>query len=405
MTKPLTNTPACLAVRDRRGQQWIDLALGAVAPLGAGDVVEQTIRERLALAWSESCGMVSDNASSMDAAWRQDQRLACFQSAHCVGSTDQANELALWLARSSGARDGYRVLTLLGSRHGASHTLRSASGRPEWQTADGPLSPGFRHVSAGSKAALEKAIDDSVVAVILSPIDWSRGGRPFDPEYLQAVQSLCREHSLALIVDETLVAPGVSGDLGFWRLAGLEPDWLTLGTGWFFGLSGGLVLGRTASAETPAWERGDVQANQAVGGDASERWRGFEPWGWNRGDSHLLWTAFHETLRLLQPILASESTAALTRWHAQLQELKSGFDFVRVLQFQGWWATISLDIPACELLATCERLGIRLPATGDSTVLLCPPVTCQPEEVDQTVKLIRQTLEMIETAATADTSS
>ncbi len=266
---------------------------------------------------------------------------------------------------------------------------------------DGPVCAGFRHLKPGSTSAIEKAIDESVAAVMISPVDWSRGGVPFEVSYLQAVQSICRDKSVAFILDETKIAPGMSGSLGFWAQAGLEPDWLTLGTGWFYGLPGGVVLSRMDhdgvidrnGSRTRQNERSGMNAALSAMGCFSEQ-----------SPVHRL--VFRHTAVMIEQVFAANShQIPLQEWAARLQELKNGFDFVREIAQQGWWTTLALDIPAAELVTTAEKLKLRLRATGDSTVLVCPPVVCQSDEIDQTVKLLRQTLEMIETASTAETLS
>ncbi len=401
MAPSSASSSSCLTVRDRQDQIWLDLALGATMPLGASAASHADILQTVAPEWTAELASLRDDSDSLDELLSGHKAFSGFTFARFVASTDEANELALWLARSSGARDGYRVITLLGSQHGGSLALRSASGRPDWQSMDGPVCAGFRHVKPASTTAIEKAIDESVVAVMISPIDWSRGGVPFDLAYLQEVQAICRKQSVAFILDESKVAPGVSGDLGFWAHAGLQPDLLTLGTGWFYGMPGGVVLSRLDHADlvdrsgVNSTDRGASTLNQVL-----------TAMGCFSEPSPVHRVAFRQTMAALERVSTAKTHQdSLSRWTARLEELKTGFDFVREIAQQGWWTTLALDIPAAELVATAAKQKLYLRATGDSTVLACPPVVCQPDEIDQTVKLLRLTLEMIETASTAETLS
>ncbi len=399
MTQSTVSSSSCLTVRDRQGQAWVDLTLGATLPLGANATSYADVLQSVAPEATSTVASLSDRRDSVDELLSNHKAFSGFTFARFAASSDEANELAIWLARSSGARDGYRVLTLLGSQHGGSLALRSASGRPDWQSMDGPVCSGFRHIKPGSTSAIEKAIDESVAAVMIAPIDWSRGGVPFEPSYLQEVQTICRNKSVAFILDETKAAPGLSGDLGFWSHAGLEPDLLTLGTGWFYGLPGGVVLSRMDHAAIVdrsgigLTDRGVGTLNNALSamGCFSEQ-------------SPLHRVAFRQMTTAIERIIEEKTyQSTLSQWSLRIEELKNGFDFVRNIAQQGWWTTLALDIPAAELVTTAAKLKLHLRATGDSTVLACPPVACQPDEIDQTIKLLRQTLEMIETASTAET--
>ena len=60
-----------------------------------------------------------------------------------------------------------------------------------------------------------------------------------DPAYLQAVEALCREHDLLLIVDEVQTGAGRTGKLLASENAGIHPDVVTMAKG----LGGGLPIG------------------------------------------------------------------------------------------------------------------------------------------------------------------
>ena len=65
-----------------------------------------------------------------------------------------------------------------------------------------PYTPGFRLVPYGDLAALEAAIDDSTVAVLLEPIQ-GESGVIIPPEgYLQQVRTLCNSTGVLMMADE-----------------------------------------------------------------------------------------------------------------------------------------------------------------------------------------------------------
>src|SRR5690606_32202008 len=143
-------------------------------------------------------------------------------------SAAQANEWAIRIARTLAAdreenqSSRYRIITLLGSDHGDTLACRSASGQVAGQAVGGPLAAGFQHVAPGDLRGLSKAVDTNTAAVLLSPVDWNRGGEPLPAEYLTEVRQLCDTHAALLIVDETRLPPAVSGQWFFHQTQGVE---------------------------------------------------------------------------------------------------------------------------------------------------------------------------------------
>src|SRR5690606_33869579 len=124
---------------------------------------------------------------------------AAFADVCLVPSATEANEAAIGIARviaaaqsdsgdSGAGTPRERIITLLGSIHGDTLACRSASGRIADQLHGGPLMAGFRHIAPGDVRALSKAVDETTAAVLLAPVDWSRGGEPFDADYLLEVR-------------------------------------------------------------------------------------------------------------------------------------------------------------------------------------------------------------------------
>jgi len=301
--------------------------------------------------------------------------LADFDRCYLAPSASDANEMAILAARAVFKAEKYRVITLLGSDHGQTYAMRSASGRSECQGFDGPVAPGFRHVMPGEIAAMKKAIDPMTAAVCISPINGSRGGEPFDTEYLVAVESLCREHKLLLILDETQLPPGIGGSWFFYQRAGITPDIVTVSSGWMGGLPGGMTLFNNANFS-------DSDYIEALGSP-----RDFP---------------------LLRSIVGATSQAINTEhclqkidetadaWAAIVDELVSGFDFIRGCVHAGLWTTIDFDLPAIDVARVALAQGLRLKVTGESTLLICPPINITGDTLLKSIEPLRSALESIE---------
>src|ERR1700687_3396285 len=140
----------------------------------------------------------------------------------------EANECAVKLARKWGGRGKYVVVSAYGSFHGRTLATLHATGQPEKHEMFQPLPEGFRHVAWDDPEALEDAIDPSVAAVLLEPVQGEGGVNPPTPAYFAAVRRICDERGVLFMVDEIQTGLGRTGKwFGFEHL-GVRPDVVTL---------------------------------------------------------------------------------------------------------------------------------------------------------------------------------
>lgn len=155
----------------------------------------------------------------------------------------EANECALKLARKY-SFDKYgenrnRVVGLRNSFHGRTVTTLSATGQDVFHQYFFPFTEGFAFAEAGNVDSLLETIDDTTCAVMLECIQGEGGVIALEPAYLQAVESICREKDLLLIIDEVQTGAGRTGKFFAYQHAGLHPDVVTMAKG----LGGGLPVG------------------------------------------------------------------------------------------------------------------------------------------------------------------
>ncbi|WP_286784508.1 aspartate aminotransferase family protein, partial [Pseudomonas sp. UBA3153] len=104
-------------------------------------------------------------------------------------------------------------------------------------------------------AALQAAVDDDTVAILLEPVQGDAGVIPATLEYLQGAERLCRERGLLLILDEVQTGIGRCGSLLAEELYGVRADIVTLGKG----LGGGVPLAALlARGNAGCFEPGDL---------------------------------------------------------------------------------------------------------------------------------------------------
>ncbi|WP_313518778.1 aminotransferase class III-fold pyridoxal phosphate-dependent enzyme, partial [Pseudomonas sp.] len=154
------------------------------------------------------------------------------EQAYFLNSGAEANEAAVQLARKWGRlhRGGARkVISASQSGHGLTFGALSEQGEAH---------NGFGSVPFNDLAALQAAVDDDCVAVLLEPVQGDAGVIPATLEYLQGAERLCRERGLLLILDEVQTGIGRCGSLLAEELYGVRADIVTLGKG----LGGGVPL-------------------------------------------------------------------------------------------------------------------------------------------------------------------
>lgn len=148
-------------------------------------------------------------------------------------SGGEAMDLAIKVCRGYGGRP--RILSAHGGYHG--HTgLAMAAGDKAYREPFGIQLPGFEQVPFDDLPALDRALDDSVAAVVLEPVPATLGMPICSDDYLPGVERLCRERGAAFIVDEVQTGLGRTGRCWAYEHWGLSPDVVVTGKG----LSGGI---------------------------------------------------------------------------------------------------------------------------------------------------------------------
>ncbi len=169
-----------------------------------------------------------------------------------ANSGAESNEGAIKTARKY-SRDKYPekkdtrhvIITLENSFHGRTMATLSATGQDYFHHNFHPFLQGFVHVPAGDIDAMDKAMNDTVCAVMLEPIQGEGGVVPLSKEYILAVQKLCKERDILLIADEVQTGVGRTGTFLASQQVDLMPDVVTLAKG----IGGGLPLGAVLFSE------------------------------------------------------------------------------------------------------------------------------------------------------------
>ena len=153
----------------------------------------------------------------------------------------EANENALHLARRHTGRQA--VVSVKGGWHGrTAATLACTDGARYEEAARRSGIPLSRKVPFNDSAALEAALDESVAAFIVEPVQGFAGARDCDPAFLRAARALCRQHGVVLIFDEVQCGVGRCGAFSAAESFGVVPDVITFAKGLGAGIPIAAVL-------------------------------------------------------------------------------------------------------------------------------------------------------------------
>ncbi len=276
----------------------------------------------------------------------------------------EANECAIKLARRFGGRGRHVVVSAYGSFHGRTLATLHATGQPAKHEPFQPLPEGFRHVEWNDVAALEAALDPSVAAVLLEPVQGEGGVNPASAEYFAGVRRLCDERGVLFMVDEVQTGLGRTGRwFGFQHL-GVQPDVITMAKA----LGNGVPIGA-------CWARGDVAAVFEPGDHAT-----------TFGGQPLATAAARAVLATME---AEDVPARAARAGARLTERLSALPGVAGVRGQGLLLAVELDgHDARTVNAALLDAGLVANAVTPTALRLAPSLLISDAEIDEAVALI-----------------
>ncbi len=286
-----------------------------------------------------------------------------------TNSGAEAIECAIKLARKWGGHGRYGVVSAYGSFHGRTLGALHATGQPAKWEGFQPLPEGFRHVAWNDLEALEAAIDPTVAAVLLEPIQGEGGVNPATSQYFEGVRRLCDERGLLMIVDEIQTGLGRTGEWFGFQHFGVEPDVVTMAKA----LGNGMPIGA-------CWAKKDVAAVFQPGDH-----------GTTYGGQPLAASAARATLAILERINAPQLAE-----HAGAQLRRSLETIDGVVEVRGLGLLLAAElaegIDAKAVAADLLSGGLIVNAVSPTSLRFAPPLIVSESEIAQAVELLSSVL-------------
>lgn len=286
----------------------------------------------------------------------------------------EANEAAIKLARRYGKEwlgGRYEILSAANSFHGRTLATLTATGQEKVRAGYDPLPPGFRQVPYDDLKAMEEAVDEKTVAILVEPIQGEGGVVLPGEDYLSGLRQLCDRRELLLIFDEVQVGMGRTGKLFAYEHYGVEPDIMTLAKA----LGGGLPLGAMLAKEKVA--RSFVPGTHAS----------------TFGGNPLVCSAGLAVLNTLVSGGALKNCVQMGKLLLQgLQALKPRFPFIREVRGKGLILGMELEFEGNKIVAECLKAGLLINCAAHKVLRFLPPLTLKRKEIDRGLAILEGVL-------------
>ncbi len=305
-------------------------------------------------------------------------RLSFADRVFFANSGAEVNEGAIKLVRRySRERFGagrHRIICMENSFHGRTLGALSATGQSKfWQGFD-PLLPGFAFVPFNDLEAVAKAVDDTVCAVMLEPIQGEGGVCLPSPDYLKGLRQLCDDKGLLLILDEIQTGLGRTGKLFAQENFGITPDVMTLAKA----LANGLPMGALLATE-------EVAGAFVPGTHAS-----------TFGAGPVVAAAANTALGLLS---APEFLAGVRERgvfvEKRLSALQAELPVIKEVRGLGLMWGLELTQEGTPVVAACRERGLLLNCTQGNVIRLLPPLVITAQELDAALAILRDAFKAV----------
>jgi acetylornithine/succinyldiaminopimelate/putrescine aminotransferase len=281
-------------------------------------------------------------------------------------------KLARKYAATKGAAPEKRtIIAFKNSFHGRTLATLSATGQERFWGGFEPLMPGFKFVDYNDCEALRAAVDDTVCAILVEPVQGEGGVTPATQEFMNTLEALRQERGVLLLFDEVQSGLGRTGKNFAYQHYGIVPDALTLAKPIAGGLAAGAIIAKPEVAEVmPPGSHGTTMGGNpmaAAGGVAYCK-------------------------LLFDGKLADQAAATAEKIRARLQTWVGTIPCVTTIRGLGLFIGIQLTLPGAGIVERCEKRGLIINCTAGTVIRLLPPLNVDQQDVDAALDILEDEL-------------
>lgn len=258
--------------------------------------------------------------------------------------------------------------------HGRTTTIISFSTDPGSHDHFGPFTPGFKVVPYNNVKAVEEAINDKTIGLMIEPIQGEAGVNVPDDGYLKKLHQLCKKHNILFVADEIQTGFGRTGKRFCCDHEGFEPDMYIMGKA----LGGGV------------YPVSGVAANKDILGLIKKGQHG-STFGGNPIASVVAIAA----IEVLEEEKLVENSAKMGEYFMGLLRTLQGNSKVELVRGKGLLIGVVIKESAGPAKTYVKKLrdeGLICKETHDKIIRFAPPLVITKEQIDWAFKKISKVL-------------
>lgn len=289
-----------------------------------------------------------------------------------ANSGAEANEAAIKLARKYSkvkfGNNRFNIITMRGSFHGRTLATVTATAQEKFHKDFEPLMQGFKYVPFNDIEAVKNAIDNTICAIMVEPIQGEGGINIPKDNYLIELKKLCDENKLLLILDEVQTGFGRTGKMFAYQHYNIEPDIMSLAKALGGGLSIGAIIAKKEVADVFDY-----------GTHAS-----------TFGGNPVACSAGIAVIKIIKNEKLINNAEILGEYLLnKLLDLKKKYAVSIVdVRGKGFMLGVELNFPGNEIVDECLKRGLVINCTVDKVLRFLPPLTITKRYIDKSIKIL-----------------
>ena len=261
-----------------------------------------------------------------------------------------------------------KIVALENSFHGRTMAALSATGQSAYHNFFFPFVDGFVFATANDIDDTLSKLGDDVCAVMMEMVQGEGGVLPLEKEYVQAVYKACQEKDILFIVDEVQTGIGRTGSFYSYQQFDILPDLVSSAKG----LGGGLPIGAVLF--------GEKTEEVLVPGDHGSTF----------GGNPVVCAGAVEILNRMDAAFLAD----VAKKGEYIKNALLNMNHVTDVAGMGMMLGIELDTDVKPIVNTLMENGL-LVLTAKHKMRLLPPLNITQEELDQGLKILKDTLDNI----------
>lgn len=358
-----------VTVTDQTGKQYLDLTSGiGVCNLGYNvKQLNEAVTEQLGQIWHTSNLYENHLQEAVAEKLVQGEDKVVF---FCNSGTE-ANEAALKLARKATGKT--KILSFNHSFHGRSTGSLSVTGNEQIKEGFGELLSDVTFMPYNDFQSLQ-AITEDYAAVIVEVVQGEGGMTAGEADWLEALDTECKDKGVLLIIDEVQSGMGRTGKLFAYQHYAMDPDIVTSAKGLANGIPVGAMIGKKELAS--AFSAGVH--------------------GTTFGGNPLAMAAANQVLTILDDEFLEAVTQKAALFWYYLEKDLANLPVVESLSGKGLMIGIHLapELPVGNVIQALHQEGVLTLSAHGNTLRLLPPLVIKGADLIEASQKIKQVLQM-----------